>query len=281
MSQFSLEGPLRGPGGRWVKQWQVYSPGHWSSVSTASECCLRTTLRDSVLWSEVHFSASVTAELSDVCAPFASCCKPSVWGHCPATISLSTEVSILLTNEYLDDISLEKPTPEGSHTYDQEWVLILRGQLCSVFVVNFKMSQSSVLSFSGLSSENWLKTHGLVARKLTIMDALLATAVPHSPTYIPILGKHVTSKVFDEVNWLSVSLLDVVFISCLNEKPSTSMSCTVVTKVHFTRWKRVLYKGGEKHVCCQAKKELAFVSWQFRALCLWETRFFCCSPSLP
>lgn len=62
------------------------------------------------------------------------------------------------------------------------------------------MSQSSVLSFSGLSSENWLETHGLVARKLTIMDALSATAVPHSPTYIPILGKHVTSKVFDEVN---------------------------------------------------------------------------------
>ncbi|EPQ05221.1 von Willebrand factor A domain-containing protein 3B [Myotis brandtii] len=54
-------------------------------------------------------------------------------------------------------------------------------------------------NFSGLASENWLKTHGLVARKLTIMDALSATAVPHSPTYIPILGKHVTSKVFDEV----------------------------------------------------------------------------------
>ncbi|ELK23202.1 von Willebrand factor A domain-containing protein 3B [Myotis davidii] len=64
------------------------------------------------------------------------------------------ELSILLTNEYLDDISLERPTPEGSHPYDQE--------------------------------------------KLTIMDALSATAVPHSPTYIPILGKHVTSKVFDE-----------------------------------------------------------------------------------
>lgn len=62
------------------------------------------------------------------------------------------------------------------------------------------MSPSSVLSFSGWSSENWLKTNGLVARKLTIMDALSVTAIPHSPTYIPILDKHVTSKVFDEVH---------------------------------------------------------------------------------
>ena len=50
-----------------------------------------------------------------------------------------------------------------------------------------------------MSSANWLKTHGLVARKLTVLDALSVTAVPHSPTYIPILDKHVVSKVFDEV----------------------------------------------------------------------------------
>ncbi|XP_045443207.1 von Willebrand factor A domain-containing protein 3B [Pipistrellus kuhlii] len=83
------------------------------------------------------------------------------------------ELSTLLTNECLDDTSLERLTPEGSYTYDQD--------------------------FSGLTSENWLKTNGLVARKLTIMDALSVTAIPHSPTYIPILDKHVTSKVFDEV----------------------------------------------------------------------------------
>ncbi|XP_036912725.1 von Willebrand factor A domain-containing protein 3B isoform X2 [Sturnira hondurensis] len=83
------------------------------------------------------------------------------------------EMSILLTNEYPDDKSLERLTPGGSQVYDQD--------------------------SSGMSSANWLKTHGLVARKLTIMDALSVTAVPHSPTYIPILDKHVVSKVFDEV----------------------------------------------------------------------------------
>ncbi|CAM5078178.1 unnamed protein product [Natator depressus] len=49
------------------------------------------------------------------------------------------------------------------------------------------------------SSAHWLKTHGLVARRLTIMDALAPTAVPHSTKYIPVLDKHVVSKVFDEV----------------------------------------------------------------------------------
>lgn len=50
-----------------------------------------------------------------------------------------------------------------------------------------------------MSSENWLQTHSLVAKKLTIMDALAGTAVPHNATYVPILNKHVASKVFDEV----------------------------------------------------------------------------------
>ncbi|KAL8190157.1 UNVERIFIED_CONTAM: hypothetical protein K2H54_041761 [Gekko kuhli] len=48
-------------------------------------------------------------------------------------------------------------------------------------------------------SVQWLKTHGLVARRLTIMDALAPTAVPRTAKYIPILDKHVVSKVFDDV----------------------------------------------------------------------------------
>ncbi|XP_068779632.1 von Willebrand factor A domain-containing protein 3B [Struthio camelus] len=50
-----------------------------------------------------------------------------------------------------------------------------------------------------ISSARWLKTHGLVARRLTIMDALAPTAVPHGTKYIPVLDKHVGSKVFDEI----------------------------------------------------------------------------------
>ncbi|XP_056411889.1 von Willebrand factor A domain-containing protein 3B isoform X2 [Hyla sarda] len=50
-----------------------------------------------------------------------------------------------------------------------------------------------------ISSSRWLKTYGLVPRRLTIMDALAPTTVTHSAKYIPILDKHVVSKVFDEV----------------------------------------------------------------------------------
>lgn len=50
-----------------------------------------------------------------------------------------------------------------------------------------------------MSSENWLQNHSLVAKKLTLMDALTATMVPHSATYVPILNKPVASKVFKEV----------------------------------------------------------------------------------
>ncbi|XP_043853027.1 von Willebrand factor A domain-containing protein 3B [Dromiciops gliroides] len=50
-----------------------------------------------------------------------------------------------------------------------------------------------------MSSETWLKVHGLVAKRLTIMDALSATAIPHRSKYVPILGKHVVSKVYDSI----------------------------------------------------------------------------------
>ncbi|XP_058885475.1 von Willebrand factor A domain-containing protein 3B-like isoform X2 [Acipenser ruthenus] len=50
-----------------------------------------------------------------------------------------------------------------------------------------------------MSSARWLQTNGLVARRLTIMDALAPTAVPQTAKYIPILDKHVCSKVFDEI----------------------------------------------------------------------------------
>ncbi|XP_049713205.1 von Willebrand factor A domain-containing protein 3B isoform X2 [Elephas maximus indicus] len=79
----------------------------------------------------------------------------------------------LLTDECPEDTSLEKSTGEGSKVYDQDSL--------------------------DMSSANWLKTHSLVAKKLTIMDALLVTAIPHNATYIPVLDKHVVSKVFDEV----------------------------------------------------------------------------------
>ncbi|XP_058134111.1 von Willebrand factor A domain-containing protein 3B isoform X2 [Dasypus novemcinctus] len=84
-----------------------------------------------------------------------------------------TEMSIFLTEACSDDKSLEASTQEGRQVDDRDSL--------------------------ATSSATWLKTHGLAARKLTIMDILSVTAVPHSSTYVPVLDKHVTSKVFDEV----------------------------------------------------------------------------------
>ncbi|XP_053399868.1 von Willebrand factor A domain-containing protein 3B-like isoform X2 [Mercenaria mercenaria] len=50
-----------------------------------------------------------------------------------------------------------------------------------------------------MSSKQWLQRNGLVARKLTLLDALAPTMIPHRSKYVPILDKHVLAKVFDEV----------------------------------------------------------------------------------
>ncbi|XP_059695446.1 von Willebrand factor A domain-containing protein 3B [Haemorhous mexicanus] len=66
---------------------------------------------------------------------------------------------------------------------------------------DLKMQSVKGASESSLdvSSALWLKTHGLAARRLTIMDALAPTTVLHSKKYIPVLDKHVVSKVFDKM----------------------------------------------------------------------------------
>ncbi|XP_068929159.1 von Willebrand factor A domain-containing protein 3B [Petaurus breviceps papuanus] len=62
-----------------------------------------------------------------------------------------------------------------------------------------EMSREPSRDSLDMSSETWLKVHGLVAKRLTIMDALSSTAIPHRSKYVPVLGKHVVSKVYDSI----------------------------------------------------------------------------------
>lgn len=55
-------------------------------------------------------------------------------------------------------------------------------------------------SSTTMSSKQWLVKNGLVAKKLTILDALAPTFIPHKAKYVPIIGKQVNSKVFDDVS---------------------------------------------------------------------------------
>ena len=62
-----------------------------------------------------------------------------------------------------------------------------------------------ILSFSNsplqVSSKRWLKKNGLIAKKLTIYDALGGTMVKQKAKYVPILDKYVISQVFNEVSY--------------------------------------------------------------------------------
>merc|ERR1712226_1236819 len=50
-----------------------------------------------------------------------------------------------------------------------------------------------------MSSRKWLNANGLGAKKLTLLDALSPTFIPHKPKYVSIIDKHVGSKVFDDI----------------------------------------------------------------------------------
>uniref|UniRef100_A0A8D1AG76 VWFA domain-containing protein n=1 Tax=Sus scrofa TaxID=9823 RepID=A0A8D1AG76_PIG len=102
-----------------------------------------------------------------------STCREGKDGLSSSSCWNTPEKGVLLTNEFPDDKMIEIATQEISQVHDQDSL--------------------------EMSSADWLEIHGLAAKKLTIMDALSVTAVPHSPTYVPILDKHVVSKVFDEV----------------------------------------------------------------------------------
>ncbi|NXH99262.1 VWA3B protein, partial [Pachycephala philippinensis] len=78
------------------------------------------------------------------------------------------------------------------------------------------ISQSLFSSSLDTPSALWLKTHGLAARRLTIMDALAPTSVPRSTKYIPVLDKHVVSKVFDKMLPLARVSNDKKGISLIN-----------------------------------------------------------------
>ncbi|XP_065531824.1 von Willebrand factor A domain-containing protein 3B [Lathamus discolor] len=92
--------------------------------------------------------------------------------------------------------------PEERISPEKKRFSVKKSVKCTTTCEDLKVQKSvkrASKSSLDISSALWLKTHGLVARRLTIMDALAPTAVPHGAKYIPVLDKHVVSKVFDEI----------------------------------------------------------------------------------
>ncbi|XP_016155190.1 PREDICTED: von Willebrand factor A domain-containing protein 3B isoform X2 [Ficedula albicollis] len=109
-------------------------------------------------------------------------------------------------------VKAREESPEEGVSPEEKGFSVKRGVKCTTVFkdslteqapsgADLKMQNVKRASKSSLdiSSALWLKTHGLAARRLTIMDALAPATVPHSTKYIPVLDKHVVSKVFDKI----------------------------------------------------------------------------------
>ncbi|KAM9388299.1 von Willebrand factor A domain-containing protein 3B [Phaethornis superciliosus] len=110
-------------------------------------------------------------------------------------------------------------SPEEGISNEKKRFSVKKSKKCPAIFKDLKMQETvkgTSKSSLDISSSLWLKTHGLVARRLTIMDALAPTAVPHGTKYIPVLDKHVFSKVFDEILPLAHVSNDTKQITLIN-----------------------------------------------------------------
>ena len=95
----------------------------------------------------------------------------------------------------------------------------------------------SVLSDTGMfSARKWLKKYGLVAQKLTIMDALAPTVITQHPKYVDALKKKVHAKVgFIEEGNQQFNLLLVATLDIMSKgmKQAFDLLMTIYYGIHF------------------------------------------------
>ncbi|XP_078259101.1 von Willebrand factor A domain-containing protein 3B-like [Rhinoraja longicauda] len=96
----------------------------------------------------------------------------------------------------LDEWMLPENKELFVNNYNKELEVLIGLNLSAV---SPKITGRQVENSPDVSSAQWLKTNSLIAKRLTIMDALAPTAVPQSAKYVPVLDKYIVSKVFDEV----------------------------------------------------------------------------------
>uniref|UniRef100_A0A8B9V915 von Willebrand factor A domain containing 3B n=1 Tax=Anas zonorhyncha TaxID=75864 RepID=A0A8B9V915_9AVES len=126
-------------------------------------------------------------------------------GHSPARrkkalFAEQTKTSLLRILSH--SVQSREESPDERTSPEKKSFSLRKSVKCTTVFKDLKMKKTvkrTSTSSLDTSSAFWLKTHGLVARRLTIMDALAPTAVPHGTKYIPVLDKHVVSKVFDEI----------------------------------------------------------------------------------
>ncbi|XP_042564864.1 von Willebrand factor A domain-containing protein 3B isoform X2 [Clupea harengus] len=101
--------------------------------------------------------------------------------------------------------------------------------------------------FLGMSTAEWLKANSLVAKRLTILDAVAPAAIAHDAKYVPMLEKHVYSKVFNEV-------LHLVHISQGGTQKQTLINPLAVNLEH--------YKSRLSKVLQVYERRLNLIAWR-------------------
>ncbi|EDV24931.1 uncharacterized protein TRIADDRAFT_56355 [Trichoplax adhaerens] len=113
----------------------------------------------------------------------------------------STEITQTRTSKLRAQYSIDRANKE-----DSDWILPESRQMLNA--QREKLRDNGSISVRGMELYmtnmsfflfRWISKYGLVAKKLTIIDALAPSVIRHNPKHIPIINKDVMSKVFDEV----------------------------------------------------------------------------------
>ncbi|XP_051882477.1 von Willebrand factor A domain-containing protein 3B-like [Pristis pectinata] len=117
-------------------------------------------------------------------------------GHTNSSLLRSLSNGVKVDENLLDEWMLPENKELFVNNYNKE-LKVLNG--LSMSETSPKKAGRQVENSLDVSSAQWLKRNSLIAKRLTIMDALAPTAVPQTAKYVPVLDKYIVSKVFDEV----------------------------------------------------------------------------------
>ncbi|XP_078402244.1 von Willebrand factor A domain-containing protein 3B-like [Cetorhinus maximus] len=118
--------------------------------------------------------------------------------HTKASLLRSLSNGVRIDENLVDEWMLPENKKLFVNNYNKE-LKVLNGLSLPENKPLPKKARGPAKSSLDISSAHWLKTNSLIAKKLTIMDALAPTAVAQTAKYVPILDKHIVSRVFDEV----------------------------------------------------------------------------------
>lgn len=189
-------------------------------------------------------------------------------------------MSVLLTNEHLNAKPLERLIPEGSQVYDQEWVFYFHQD--SFVVVLFVMSLKCYslmflvlqvcLQLTGSGPMAWLPRNSPSWTPCQWQPSLTA------PLTFPFWTSMLCPRSLMRYSFFSISLslLDILCVFCLNENVvHFNVLCSCNRNV-FSLWNRSVCNGRRKEreqllsiFAFRRKRNWLLLGWQVVVCCWW------------